>query len=165
MQLKWGIVSAGRICHDFVTAVQTYSENDHKVVAIGARSLSNARTFAKEHNIPRFYEGYEGIAEDKEVNIVYIGNLNPQHFEVSRLMLEHGKHVLCEKPLTMNRKQTEKLVEMAQKKKLFLMEAMWSRCFPAYKEMRKIIDSGGIGDVLFAAVHFGHALQHVERLK
>ncbi|XP_044257037.1 trans-1,2-dihydrobenzene-1,2-diol dehydrogenase-like isoform X1 [Tribolium madens] len=165
MALKWGIVSAGRICHDFVTAVQTYPETDHKIVAVGARSLNNAQKFAKDHKIPKAYEGYEGIAKDKEVDIVYVGNLNPQHFEVSKLMLEHGKHVLCEKPFTMNEKQTRKLVELAHQKNLFLMEAIWSRCFPAYKEMKRLIDSGAIGEVLFASVHFGHALQHVERLK
>ena len=80
-------------------------------------------------------------------------------------MLENGKHVLCEKPFTMNEKQTRALVGIAQRKKLFLMEAVWSRCFPAYKEMKRLLDSGAIGDVLFASIHFGHALQHVDRLK
>lgn len=79
-------------------------------------------------------------------------------------MLEHGKHVLCEKPFTLNEKQTRKLVQIARERKLFLMEAVWSRCFPAYKEMKRLIDTGVIGDVLFASVHFGHALQHVDRL-
>ncbi|RZC41922.1 trans-1,2-dihydrobenzene-1,2-diol dehydrogenase-like, partial [Asbolus verrucosus] len=154
-----------QICHDFVTAVQTYPESDHKIVAVGARNLNNAQQFAKDHNIPKAYEGYDGIAEDKDVDIVYVGNLNPQHFEVSKLMLENGKHVLCEKPLTMNAKQTRRLVELAHQKNLFLMEAVWSRCFLAYKEMKRLLDAGVIGDVLFASVHFGHALQHVERLK
>ena len=67
MALKWGIVSAGRICHDFVTAVQTYPETDHKIVAIGARSLDSAQKFATEHNIPKAYGGYEGLAKDKNV--------------------------------------------------------------------------------------------------
>lgn len=79
-------------------------------------------------------------------------------------MLEHNKNVLCEKPFTMNEKQTSRLVAIARQKKLFLMEAVWSRCFPAYIELKKIIDSGGIGDVLFVSVNFGHALQHVKRL-
>lgn len=79
-------------------------------------------------------------------------------------MLEHGKHVLCEKPLTMNEKQTRRLIQIAKEKNLFIMEALWSRCFPAYIEMKRMIDSGEIGEILFTSVHFGLAIQHVERL-
>lgn len=97
-------------------------------------------------------------------DIVYVGNVNTLHFETAKMMLENGKHVLCEKPFTMNEKQTKRLFQIAKEKKLFLMEALWSRCFPAYIEMKRMIDDGEIGDVLFASVHFGHAIQHVERL-
>ncbi|CAG9767108.1 unnamed protein product [Ceutorhynchus assimilis] len=162
--LKWGIVGAGRISHDFVTAVQTLPESNHEVVAVAGKNKENVEKFAKEHNITRWYDDYEKLADDNEVDIVYIGNLHIQHFEASKLMLEHKKHVLCEKPFTMNEKQTTRLVEIAREKKLFLMEAVWSRCFPAYKKMKEIIDSGAIGDVLFCSVHFGLAIQHVERL-
>ncbi|CAH1155336.1 unnamed protein product [Phaedon cochleariae] len=164
MALKWGVAGAGRISHDFVTAVQTLPPSDHQIVAIAARSKSNAEKFAKEHGALRSYEGYLGLAQDKDVDIVYIGNLNKQHFETAKMMLEHGKHVLCEKPFTMNEKQTRKLFSIAREKKLFLMEAVWSRFFPAYEEMRRIIDAGEIGDVLFASVHFGFALQQVDRV-
>lgn len=99
------------------------------------------------------------------VDVVYIGNLNPQHLEVSKLMLENGKHVLCEKPLTMNEKQARELIETAKSKKLFLMEAVWSRCFPAYDEIRRIIDSGEIGEVLYAGATFGRPLSHIDRMK
>lgn len=96
--------------------------------------------------------------------IVYIGNINMQHYSTAKLFLEHGKHVLCEKPLTINEKQTTRLVEIAREKKLFLMEGVWSRFFPAYQKLREIIDSGEIGDVLYCSVQFGVPLQHVERL-
>lgn len=98
-------------------------------------------------------------------DIVYVGNLNTQHFDTVKMMLEHGKHVLCEKPFTMNEKQTRRLFQIARSKNLFLMEAVWSRFFPAYAEARRIMDSGEIGDVLFASVDFGFAISHVERLK
>ncbi|KAL1497331.1 hypothetical protein ABEB36_008313 [Hypothenemus hampei] len=164
MTLKWGIVGAGRISHDFVTALHLLPKEDHQVVAIAGRNKENVEKFATRHGIPKTYHDYSLLAKDTEVGIVYIGNLNTQHFEVSRLMLEHNKNVLCEKPFTINEKQTAKLVEISKKKKLFLMEAIWSRCFPAYKKMKEIIDSQEIGDILFCSVHFGHALQHVERL-
>ena len=96
--------------------------------------------------------------------MVYVGSLNPQHLEIAMLMLENGKHVLCEKPLTMNKKQTSKLLEEAEKRGLFLMEAVWSRCFPVYETVKKEIKSGSIGDVKHVIVSFGFDLQDVERL-
>ncbi|CAH1978968.1 unnamed protein product [Acanthoscelides obtectus] len=164
MALRWGVAGAGRISHDFVTAVQSAYPKDHKFTAVAARSQESASKFAEEHDIPKGYEGYAKLASDPEVDIVYVGNLNTQHFSTCKLMLEHGKHVLCEKPFTLNEKQTRRLIEIARSKKLFIMEAVWSRCFPAYMEAKRIMDSGEIGDVMFASVHFGHALQHVERL-
>nr|CAI5868715.1 unnamed protein product [Callosobruchus analis] len=163
MVLRWGIAGAGRISHDFVTAVQSAYPKDHKVVAVAARSEDGATVFAKEHQIPKAYGGYEKLAMDHDVDIVYVGNLNTQHFSTCKMMLEQGNHVLCEKPFMMNEKQTRRLIKLARSRKLFIMEAVWSRCFPVYHEAKRMMDSGEIGDVLFAAVHFGHALQHVER--
>lgn len=79
-------------------------------------------------------------------------------------MLEHGKHVLCEKPLTLNEKQTTELITLAEDKQLFLMEAVWSRCFPAYEELKKLINSGTIGEVLHVKASFGRKFPHIERL-
>ncbi|KAK9880771.1 hypothetical protein WA026_013092 [Henosepilachna vigintioctopunctata] len=161
--LRWAIVGAGKISHDFVTAIQIFPDN-HSVVAVGSGNRANAEKFAEEHKIPKAYEGYEGIAKDKEVDVVYIGNLNTQHYASTKLMLEHGKPVLCEKPFTMNEKQTTDLIELARAKKVFLMEAVWSRCFPVYKKVRELIDEGAIGEVMFANVNFGFNLQNKERI-
>lgn len=81
------------------------------------------------------------------------------------MMLENGKHVLCEKPLCMNRKQAKKLIQYAEMKKLFLMEAVWSRFFPAYQYLRKQIDSGVLGEIQEVDVEFGFPLSEVDRLK
>lgn len=97
--------------------------------------------------------------------VVYIGSLNPQHLEMAKLMLQNGKHVLCEKPLTLNKKQTTELIAFAQNKELFLMEAIWSRCFPAYRFVNTSIAVGTIGDVKQVIVSFGFDLSDVERLK
>lgn len=80
-------------------------------------------------------------------------------------MLEHGKHVLCEKPLTMNEKQTRQLVELARSKKLLLLDGIWSRSFPAYADLRKLLDSGLIGDVVQLHITFGFNLEGINRLK
>lgn len=80
-------------------------------------------------------------------------------------MLNHGKHVLCEKPLTMNLKQTTELINLAKEKKLFLMEGIWSRCFPIYEILKKEIESGSIGKIYQVLVSFGFKMPDVERLK
>lgn len=97
-------------------------------------------------------------------DIVYVGTLNPQHYEVTKLMLQKGKHVLCEKPLTLTEKHTRELVALAREKKLLLMEGVWSRSFPAYEELEKQIKSGAIGDVLYVRAEFGAPIGHVERV-
>lgn len=99
------------------------------------------------------------------VDVVYIGSLNPQHYEICLLMLEHGKNVLCEKPLCLNRKQAKKVIQYAEMKKLFLMEAVWSRFFPAYQYLRKQIDSGVLGEIQEVDVEFGFALNEIDRLQ
>lgn len=164
MALKWGIAASGKISQDFVTAVSALPKLDHQVVAIAARSQSSADKFAKEHNVPVAYEGYEKLAKDVNVQVVYIGVLNPQHYEVTKLMLENGKHVLCEKPFTLNEQQTRELLDLAKQKNLFLMEAIWSRCFPVYDELKKILDSGELGTIYQVSVNFGFPLQNIERL-
>ncbi|XP_076243309.1 trans-1,2-dihydrobenzene-1,2-diol dehydrogenase isoform X2 [Calliopsis andreniformis] len=164
MATKWGIAGAGKISHDFVTALGTLPKSEHVVVAVAARDLSRAHKFADLHEIKKAYDSYAKLAEDEDVDVVYIGTLNPQHLEVAKLMLNHGKHVLCEKPLTMNTKQTTELINLAKDKKLFLMEAIWSRCFPIYETIKKEIESGNIGDVYQVIAPFGFKLADVERL-
>lgn len=164
MALRWGIASVGKISHDFVNALSTLTEGDHTVVACGARDLARAQEFAQRFDIPKSYEGYNALAEDPDVEVVYVGSLNPQHYEISLLMLEHGKHVLCEKPLCINEKQVHKLVTYAARKKLFLMEAVWSRFFPAYQYLRNQIKNGMLGDIQTVDVGFGFPISHVDRL-
>lgn len=145
MTMKWGIAAAGMISNDFVTALKVLPS--HEVVAVAARGLERAQAFAKEHDIPNAYQGYDKLGQDPNVEVVYVSVLNPQHYEVVKMMLEYGKHVLCEKPLAMNERQAKKMIELAKQKKVFLMEAVWSRCFPVYKELKKVIDNGDVGEV------------------
>lgn len=153
--LKWGIVTAGRISNDFLNGLRTLPSHEHTVVCIGARNLKSAQDFAKLHNIPIAYEGYESIAKNPDVEIAYIGALHPAHYEIGVLMLEHGKHVLSEKPLCMNAKQTKKLTELARSKNLFLMEGIWSRFFPVYQHVKEQIDAGKLGEIREVNVTFG----------
>lgn len=163
MALKWGIASAGKISHDFVAAVHTLPSSNHEVVAIAARSLDVASKFAQIHNIPKHYEGYENLALDGDINIVYVGAIHPKHYSITKMMLENGKHVLCEKPFTMNENQTLELLHLAKRNNLFLMEAVWSRCFPIYHQLTKLIKEGVIGEVMYINACLGFPLHNVPR--
>lgn len=156
MSTKWGIASAGKISHDFVNAIWSLkNKNDHQVIAVAARSLKSAEEFAAKFDIPKAYEGYEALAQDPDIEVVYVGAIHPAHLSIVKLLLNHGKHILCEKPLGMNVKETKEMLEMAKAKNLFLMEAIWSRVQPAYLKLKDLIDNGSIGDVIHVQAEFG----------
>lgn len=165
MALRWGIASADRISHDFVNSLSTLSDDDHQVVAVTARDLDHAKKFAERFDIAKAYQGYQALAEDPDVEVAYIGGLNPQHYEVALLMLEHGKHVLLERPMTMTEKQSRKLIAYAELKKLFLLEGIWSRFFPAYQYMKRQISSGVLGDIIHVDVELGFNLAANNQLR
>ncbi|KAH9390746.1 hypothetical protein TYRP_006329 [Tyrophagus putrescentiae] len=155
--LRWGVAGAGKISTDFVCAVNADSPDKHKFVAVASRSLETASNFAFARKIPTAYGSYQELAQDTNVQIVYIGNLNPDHFETAKLFLEHGKHVLLEKPLTMNAKQTAAITELAREKNLLLMEALWSRFLPAYVFLAEQLKAKTIGEIYSVEASFGFA--------
>ena len=153
--LRWGICSAGKISHDFIVALKTLPESSHQIVAVAARSLESATRLATTHNIPKSYGSYEELAADPNIDVIYIGTIHPTHLSTACKMLEAGKPVLCEKPLTMNATETKQLIELAKSKNLFLMEGVWTRFFPAMVELRRLLSIGDIGDVQYVNVSFG----------
>lgn len=155
MATRWGICGSGRIAHDFVVAVQTLPESEHRVVAIAARSLDAAKKFAQEHCIPRAYGSYEDLARDETVDVVYVATVNSAHLHCSLEMIEAKKAVLCEKTLTMNGKETASLIAAAREKGVFLMEGVWTRFFPAILKLKGLIDEGVIGEVKYVSASLG----------
>ena len=99
-----------------------------QVVAVAGRSLEKAKEFAGRFSIAKAYGSYEQLAQDNDVDIVYVGTIHPTHFECCMKMFEYNKHVLCEKPMTMNANQTRELIATARSKKLFLMEVSILTC-------------------------------------
>lgn len=136
----------------------------HQVVAVAARSLDSAKKFAQVHDIPKFYDSYEQLAKDDNVQVVYIGSINPEHFRLGKLMLENGKHLLIEKPLTMSLMSTTQLVNLARSKNLFLMEALWSRFLPAYLFLDEQLKLKSIGNVFDVTTSFGIPIAEVDRV-
>jgi dihydrodiol dehydrogenase / D-xylose 1-dehydrogenase (NADP) len=158
MRLRWGICGAGRICQDFVNAIRLLPEGEHEVTAVAASKSERAESFASAHEIPHAYGSYEEFMKSSNFDIVYIGVVNGFHKQMALLALNNGKHVLCEKPIGVNASEVEEMVNLAKEKKLFLMEAYWSRFFPVYKLIRTELDKGSIGQPKLVTATFGFPL-------
>ncbi|KAK4570468.1 hypothetical protein LTR86_002548 [Recurvomyces mirabilis] len=155
--LKWGILATGGIAETFARDLYPNPECrgvkdiEHKVVAAASSSsVKRAQDFLKEVRAvddAKAYGSYEELVKDPNVDIIYVATPHSHHYQNARLCLEAGKNVICEKAFTSNAPQLEKLIEIAREKKLFLMEAVWTRYFPLSIYVRDIITSGKIGPV------------------
>ena len=151
--IRWGILSAGRIADRFAGDLK--KTPGAKVVAVAARSAQRAAAFAAKHSIPRAYGSYEELAKDPDIDVIYVGTTHNFHREHTLLCLENGKHVLCEKPFALNAAEARQMIACAHEKKLFLMEAMWSRFNPTYMRAMRWINDGLIGEVRMLKADFG----------
>jgi predicted dehydrogenase len=151
--VRWGILGTGGIAHEFAKGLS--DTPDAEILAVGSRTEGSAREFASSFGIARHYGSYAGLASDPDVDVVYVATPHPFHEANAALCLEAGKHVLCEKPMTVNAAQAERLIELARDRRLFLMEGMWTRFFPLMERVRSLISSGTIGEPRLLAVDFG----------
>ncbi|KAK1785082.1 hypothetical protein P4O66_018510 [Electrophorus voltai] len=163
MVISWGICSAGKISHDFTVALKTLPPEDHQVVAVAARNLKRAEEFAQKHSIPRVYGSYDELAKDPEIDVVYVGTIHPHHLPVGVLLMNAKKNILCEKPLAMNLREVQELVAVAKMNDVFLMEAMWTRFFPASLEISRLLALNTIGEVKMVRAEFGVPLLNTPR--
>jgi dihydrodiol dehydrogenase / D-xylose 1-dehydrogenase (NADP) len=150
---EWGILGPGNIAHRFATDLEKLPEA--KLAAVGSRSAERARTFAAEFGADRAYGSYEELAADPDVDAIYIATPHPFHREHTILCLEHGKAVLCEKPMGVNERQVRDMVDCARAQGTFLMEAMWTRFLPVTVQVRKWLQEGSIGQVRMLSADFG----------
>ncbi|MCX7520934.1 Gfo/Idh/MocA family oxidoreductase [Microbacterium sp. STN6] len=149
--IRWGILATGGIAHAFARDLVSYG---HIVQAVGSRSQQSADAFAAEYGIPTAHDSYEKLVADPDVDIVYISTPHPFHAENAELALGAGKHVLIEKPITLNAAEAQRIADLAAEKNLLLLEAMWTRFLPHVVRIREIIAAGTIGDVrAFLADH------------
>ena len=118
-----------------------------QVIAVGARNLDKAKEFAAKFEIPKSYGSYDELAKDPAIDVIYVGSVCFTHLEVCKMLLKHNKHVLCEKPLAMDVKETEEILNLAKEKGTFFMEAIWSRTLPAYLKLKEELKSESIGKV------------------
>lgn len=151
--IRWGILGTGKIARAFATALGDLP--DAVLAGVASRSEDKAAAFAAEFGAKAAYASYEALAAAGDIDLVYIATPHPQHAANALLVLEHGKGALVEKAFTVNAREAEQVVALAREKKLFLMEAMWTRFLPALAEVKRIIASGEIGEVSQVVADFG----------
>lgn len=150
---RWGILGTGNIARQFARGLQTMP--DAELVAVGSRRQETARAFAESFGARRAHGSYEALAADPEIEAVYVATPHTLHADNSLLCLEAGKAVLCEKPFALNALEAQRVIDAARAKKLFLMEAMWTRFFPLMTQLRELIQAGRIGEVRLLQADFG----------
>ena len=142
-KLNYGIISAASIVPRFVAGLN--KTNHSRALAIGASSLSRAKKMADELNIPKYYGSYKEVYQDSEIDVVYIANINDQHFPQIMQALSYGKHVVCEKPMVLKAKEVEEAFALAKEQNVFLMEAQKSVFLPTSKFVKEKIDDKEFG--------------------
>ena len=136
---------------------------------VASRTPGRAEEFAATFLVPTVYTKYEQLVANPDVDAVYVSTTHNFHFENTMLALEYGKHVLCEKPITINAAQLQQLAARAGEKGLFLMEAMWTGFMPGIRKLRELLAGGalldlGVYPLNFARIVFGGAPEAVSSL-
>jgi predicted dehydrogenase len=153
--IGWGILGTGGIARLFTNDLRL---NGMDVRAVGSRTPGSAERFARELAIPNWHASYEELAADPAVDVIYVATPHTFHAENAFLALRHGKHVLIEKPFTLNAAQARAVVDEAEELGLLVLEAMWTRFLPHMVRVRQIIAQGKIGDVRTVIADHGQIL-------
>jgi len=151
-RIKWGIVGLGNIASQFASDLLLVENAE--LTAVASRDFAKAEEFGGKFNALRMYNSYDLLFEDSEVEIVYIATPHNLHAELSIKALEKGKHVLCEKPMSLSYKDSQRIIEASKKHNVFFMEAFWTRFIPSVQDVLQKIGNGIIGDVNYIKADF-----------
>jgi predicted dehydrogenase len=154
-EIRWGILGTGGIAH---AVAKDLLDDEHVIAAVGSRAQERADDFADEFGIPVAYGSYDELVSDDDIDIVYVATPHSEHAYNAELALNAGKHVLVEKPFTLNATQAKHVVELAADRQLLVLEAMWTRFLPHVERIREILEDGTLG------VLRGFSADHMQRL-
>ncbi len=151
-KVRWGIAGLGNIAHKFAEDLKLVP--DAELTAVGSRNIDKAAAFAREHRVEAYYGSYLELFKSPEVDVIYIATPHTSHAQLSIQCMDQGKHVLCEKPMGTNRAEVEKMIHVALRNNVFLMEALWSRFNPSIDQVYERINKGDIGKVSYLRADF-----------
>ena len=152
--IKWGIISTGNIAHSFTQDFKF--TNNGKIMAVASRSKEKASRFASQYNIPKAYGKYDELFKDNEIDAIYVATPHNFHFDNTSNALKTGKAVLCEKPITVNPKECQELMDLSQTTGNYLMEGMWTYFLPAILKAQEWVTEGKIGAIKHVKADFGN---------
>ncbi|EOA3415119.1 Gfo/Idh/MocA family protein [Enterococcus hirae] len=149
---QWGIIGLGNIAHEFA---EHFDQETSELAAVASRTIDKAEAFAQRYHIPKAYGSYQEMLNDQKIDIIYIAVPNRQHSQHIMEALAANKHVLCEKAITMNKKELTEAMKLAEEKNLVLAEAMTIFNMPLYKQLRSLIDTNKLGALKMIQAPFG----------
>ncbi|MCI5951343.1 MAG: Gfo/Idh/MocA family oxidoreductase [Anaerostipes sp.] len=156
-KLNWGIIGTGWIAHEMGATLQ---EENGEIYAVCGTSKEKAEKFAQEFSVEKAYGNTEDLFSDEVVDIIYIATPHNTHYELMKKAIAAGKHVLCEKSITVNSSQLEECVALAKEKGVVVSDAMTIFHMPLYKKLKKMIENGAIGEVKMVQVNFGSCKEY-----
>lgn len=151
--IKWGIIGLGKIANKFAQDLLTVENCE--LVAVASRNQERSNEFAATYGAQKAYDSYELLAEDANVDAVYIATPHSYHKEHSILCLTHQKAVLCEKPFAMNSQEVLEMIATAKANNTLLMEALWTYFLPHYQHVLKMLKENTYGKLLKMNADFG----------
>ncbi|MCI5901243.1 MAG: Gfo/Idh/MocA family oxidoreductase [Blautia sp.] len=159
---KMAILGAGAIAHKMSATIYGMEEVEPYIIC--DTTIEKAQELADKYGYTKVCSSYEEILADDAVDLVYIALPHSLHYKFTKIMLEGGKNVLCEKSFTVNADQAKEIIALAEEKKLLLQEAIWTRYMPSRKMIDDVIKSGVIGEVTSIDANLGYELSAVPRI-
>lgn len=152
-KIHWGIIGLGNIAHKF--AADLLLSRDAKLMAVASRNIEKSKLFGQEYQAERCYDSYEELTNDTTIDIIYIATPHVFHYQHTMMCLKAGKHVLCEKAFGMNAQEVISMIAEAKHRKLFLMEALWTRFIPITEKLLELMNLQTIGEIREVKADFG----------
>lgn len=150
--LNWAVLGTGVIANEMAQALVKMNK---RLYAVANRTHQKALDFADRYGVQKVYDQIDEVFEDEAVDIIYITSPHNTHYEFMKKALEHGKHILVEKSITLNSRELDEMIALAAEKKLILAEAMTIWHMPIYNKLWEIIQSGQLGKVQIITMNFG----------
>src|ERR1700744_5718165 len=150
---RWGIIGPGKIAKKFAAAIPL--AGNAVLQAVASSNSERAKEFAESHGAIKWFDNYEQLVNDPDIDAVYIATPHAFHTENALLCLKRGKPVRCEKPMALNRKQVQQMVDASRQNNTFLMEAMWTRFLPHMQKILELLKEKKIGTIGFVRGDFG----------
>lgn len=150
--IRWGIIGPGNIANSFATGLQ--AAEGAVLTAVASQTPGKAADFAKRFNVPTAHTNYAAAVADPNVDIFYVATPHNFHKEQTLLALKNGKHVLCEKPFATSEADAQEMIACARQNERFVMEGMWTHCFPVMTKIRELLAAQTLGELRMLQASF-----------